>query len=53
MQARILTTGERWWAADWRVDAYEAGALNDRLDLEEARAGLLGEIATEGQVYRG
>lgn len=51
MQARILNTGERWWAADSRVDGYEAAVLNDKLALDAARATLLNDIQREGRVY--
>ena len=51
MQARILTTGERWWAADSRTDAYEAAVLNEKLALDAARASLLNDIQREGRVY--
>lgn len=51
MQSRILTTGERWWALDSRVDAYEAAMLNEKLELDAARAGLLADIQREGRIY--
>lgn len=51
MQHRILSTGERWWAVDSHVDAYEAGILNEKLELDSARAGLLNDIRREGRVY--
>jgi len=51
MQARILTTGERWWAADSKIDAYEAAVLNDKLALDAARASLINDIQREGHVY--
>lgn len=40
MQYRILTTGQRWWAADSRADLYEAGVLSDKTELDSARAAL-------------
>lgn len=51
MQSRILNTGERWWALDSRVDAYEAAMLNEKLELDAARAGLLADIQREGRIY--
>lgn len=45
MQHRILTSGERWWAKDWKTDAYEAAKLNEMLDLSYNRANLLENIA--------
>ena len=51
MQSRILMTGERWWVADSRPDAYEAAVLNEKLALDAARAPLLNDIQHEGHVY--
>lgn len=51
MQYRILTTGQRWWAADSRADLYEAGVLSDKTELDSARAGLLADVQREGRIY--
>lgn len=51
MQYRILSTGQRWWAADSRADIYEAGVLSDKTELDCARAGLLADIQREGSIY--
>ncbi len=51
MQYRILTTGQRWWAADSRADLYEAGVLSDKTELDGARAGLLDDVQREGRIY--
>lgn len=51
MQYRILTTGERWWARDTAVDAYEAGILSDKTELDTARAPLLADIQREGRIH--
>jgi uncharacterized protein len=51
MQYRILTTGQRWWAADSRADFYEAGVLSDKTELDCARAALLADVQREGRVY--
>ena len=51
MQHQILTHGERWWAKDAQVAAYEAAMLNEKLELDAARAGLLADIQREGSVY--
>ena len=53
LQHQILTRGERWWARDWQADAYEAAVLNDKLELDAARAGLLADIQREGRVHGG
>jgi hypothetical protein len=51
MQYRILSTGQRWWAADSRADLYEAGVLSDKTELDTARAELLADVQREGSVY--
>jgi predicted nucleotidyltransferase len=51
MQYRILSTGERCWAADSRADLYEAGVLSDKTELDAARAELLADVQREGSVY--
>ncbi len=51
MQYRILSTGERWWAADSRADFYEAGVLSDKTELDAARAELLADVQREGSIY--
>jgi uncharacterized protein YutE (UPF0331/DUF86 family) len=43
MQYRILSTGQRWWAADSRADLYEAGVLSDKTELDSARAAPKGD----------
>lgn len=51
MQYQIITTGERWWAADVQAGLYEAMILSERTELERARAGLLGDIEQRGSIY--
>lgn len=51
MQFRILSTGQRWWAADSRADLYEAAVLSEKTELDSARAGLLADIQRDGRVY--
>jgi hypothetical protein len=51
MKYRILTTGQRWWATNSTVDAYEAGILSDKTELDTARAPLLADIQREGRVH--
>ena len=53
MQFRILSTGQRWWAADSRADLYEAAVLSEKTELDSARAGLLADIQRDGRVYGG
>jgi predicted nucleotidyltransferase len=51
MQYQILTRGVRCWALDERAAIYEAAVLSDKLELDSARAALLQDIKTTGQVY--
>lgn len=51
MQYRILSTGERWWSLDSRVDLFEAGVLSDKTELDCARAGLLLDVQREGSIH--
>ena len=51
MQYQVLTTGERWWAADVRAGLFEAFVLSEKTALDEARAGLLADIAREGRIH--
>lgn len=51
MQHQILSTGLRLWSADPLVGIWEAGVLNDKLDLDQARAGLMRDIEREGRVH--
>jgi uncharacterized protein len=51
MQHQILTTGERWWARDVSPSLYEAAVLSEKTALDEARAGLVGDIMQRGAIY--
>jgi predicted nucleotidyltransferase len=51
MQYQIITTGQRWWARDAQAGIYEAAILSQKTALDQARAGLLADIAKEGRVY--
>lgn len=51
MQYQIITTGERWWAADAQAAIYEAAILSEKTELDQARAGLLSDIQQRGSVY--
>ncbi len=53
MQDRILKTGVRWYVTDSRVDAYEAAVLNEKIELDTARAALINDIQREGRIYGG
>ncbi|CAB1127772.1 Nucleotidyltransferase domain-containing protein [Candidatus Hydrogenisulfobacillus filiaventi] len=51
LQYQVITTGERWWRRDSRADLYETAILSEKTALDEARAGLIGDILREGRVY--
>jgi uncharacterized protein len=50
-QYQILSLGERWWVRNTQVDLYEAAVLSEKTNLDEARAGLLVDIAQSGKIY--
>lgn len=51
MQYQILSTGERWWAADTQADIFEAAILSEKTALDTARARLLEDIELNGKIY--
>jgi predicted nucleotidyltransferase len=51
MQYQVVTTGVRWWALDVQAAIYESAILSDMTALNEARAGLLADVAQRGSVY--
>jgi predicted nucleotidyltransferase len=51
MQYQIITTGQRWWAADAQAALFEAAILSEKTELDTARAGLLRDIQKEGKIY--
>jgi uncharacterized protein len=51
MQYQILTTGKRLFAQDMRADLFEVAMLNEKLSLDESRAGLIGDITRSGKIY--
>ena len=51
MQYQVLTTGRRLWAREPEAGLFECFVMSEKIALDEARAGLLHDIATEGRVY--
>jgi predicted nucleotidyltransferase len=51
MQYQILSKGARWYAKDSTASLYEAAILSEKTALDQARAGLLGDIKKEGRIY--
>lgn len=51
MQDQVLTHGRRLWASGSQADFFEVAALNEKLMLDQRRAGLLADIAQRETVY--
>ena len=51
MQHQILTQGVRWWAKDVQAGLFEAAMLNEKIYLDQARDGLMADVAQRGSVY--
>lgn len=50
MQHRVLMTGRRLWALDLSVGLFECNVLSAKTYFDEARGGLLADIAKDGRV---
>lgn len=51
MQHQIITTGYAIWKLDLTSDLFELFILNEKLNLDDARAMLINDIQTKGSVY--
>lgn len=51
MQYQILTLGTTWWRGDVRAGLFEAAMLSEKMALNEARSGLIGDVTQRGSVY--
>lgn len=51
MQYQIITTGQRWWAADAQAALFESAILSEKTALDSARAGLLADIQERGTIH--
>lgn len=51
MQYQILQTGRRLWAKELEAGLFECFVLNEKLEFDQARAGLLADISQRGFVY--
>jgi uncharacterized protein len=51
MQHQVITTGRRLWADTLSAGLYESFVMSEKLALDEARRGLLEDIAKRGHVY--
>ena len=52
MQHQVVTTGTLWWVSDaLAVNLWELQVLREKMELDEARAPLLADIARTGVVY--
>ncbi len=53
MQYQVLATGRCLWAQQPAAALFECFVLNEKLNLDAARAGLLADIAQRGTIYAG
>ena len=51
MQYQVLLTGQCLWAQQPAAALFECFVLNEKLDFDAARAGLLADIAQTGSIY--
>ena len=51
MQHQVLNKGRRLWGKDPQAGLYECFAMSEKGRLDEARAGILADIAKGGKVY--
>jgi uncharacterized protein len=51
MQHQVITTGQELWASQPSADLFACFVLNEKLDFDAARAGLLADIAREGKIH--
>ncbi|MEI7840614.1 MAG: nucleotidyltransferase domain-containing protein [Methylococcaceae bacterium] len=51
MQYQILQTGRRLWAQELEAGLFECFVLSEKLDFDQARAGLLADIQQRGTIY--
>lgn len=51
MQHQVLTTGQRLWGDALAAGLFECFVLTEKLHLDEARAGLLRDIAERGSIH--
>jgi uncharacterized protein len=51
MQHQILSHGQRLWALEPAAGVFECFVMSEKVALDEARAGLLTDIAERGSIY--
>lgn len=51
MQYQVLTTGRRLWGDAFKAGKFECFVMNEKLRLDEARAGYLSDIAQTGKIH--
>lgn len=51
MQYQVISTGQRLWAADVSAGLFECYVLSEKTALDSARAPLMADIASRGEVY--
>lgn len=53
MQYQVLMHGKRLWKQGLDAELFECFVMGEKLSLDEARAGILADIAKSGRVYGG
>jgi uncharacterized protein len=53
MQYQVLTQGKQLWSQQIDADLFECFVMNEKNELDAARAGLLHDIEVQGKVYGG
>lgn len=51
MQYQVITTGQRLWAASVEAGLFECFVLSEKVNLDEARAPLMRDIAATGRIH--
>lgn len=51
MQYQVIATGQRLWAADVQAGLFECYVLSEKTALDAARAPLLADIRSTGEIY--
>lgn len=51
MQYQVITTGQRLWQRDAQAAIYESFILSEKMELDQARAGMIADIQQRGSVY--
>lgn len=51
MQSQVITQGKLLWSTQPETGLFESFVISEKIELDEARSGLLKDITTRGKVY--